>query len=833
MRAWYTALVCALVVLFAPCLRPASSHADDLWINECSATPLTTVTTLSGVLTTGGRAIVQGTNFAQPQLAVIVNGTPVPMQTVAGLTTSTTFSAQITPLAAGTYDVIVTDLGCYTKTIRAVLQVVASDNCSTIYTSSLILDLIGSNAVASGGNLTSWPDTSGLGNNCSIVSANPPTKVAGDSRFSMSPTTVQFASSALSDGGTAYSYVQCPMSFTSSGTIYGRFAIDVTGTSASVSQYIWNYGFGEGQVAPTNAYQTYQGGSFAQVASPLSTAGPVIFESGFTYLGSSTYEAKAALNNNAVVTGTSFSGGILTSGQTLTIGAISNSGTGIIAGAIAEACFVNAEPTSGQTLLTAEYFNGTYGVTVPPGLTFATPITAGMANAPFRISGAGYMAGMTALIDGVSATVLAIGTNPIAATPYADMIAVSALTAGPHNLTLTNVDGRSRTFVGGITATAATSEFSIFPTASNALPIIGDYGQGASLNTSGSPVGCTSLTPCVASYLDYSGMGSNLPQATGADQPAWLASDAVNCNGQPSVTWNGTTDFVFSGSGANMSWNLTTSIASNYQFNVLARASAGAGTGLSATGAAGYMTFATNVPEVRWSFGGSTVAWGSAISAATHNVELSIDTSKAMLANVDNGSAVTGTASTTIGPLNYQLGEANSSAYFAGTTCKIILLEHGAGRAACARRGRPTRRVSSPSPTRWRPSRSGVHWRSSHSGPSRSSVAEARTTTARSRGRHEGDCSSHSRHPRGGRRRVGHRGARVRSRAGYDGRRRGPRRDAISRGARRVRGARAKVRRGQRRRALVSRRVHAAPDGLAPAYRALPRQAHRLPVSDV
>jgi hypothetical protein len=270
--------------------------------------------------------------------------------------------------------------------------------------------------------------------------------------------------------------------------------------------------------------------------------------------------------------------------------------------------------------------------------------------------GSNFSPGVTAMLivsgSPVSLTIVSSTTTIIDCT-------VPSEAAGAYDLILTNTDGRSQTFTGAISFVAATSNAAVAAMNIFGINVVGLYANEFTLNGS-----------AVASWIDQSGMGNHALQATGADQPAYLASDST-FNSQPSVAGNGSNYYLECASFQLDSSGCPTAILS-----VMSAPGTGIATDTlvsvrSNNGNLLQLTSA-NKPVCATQ---STATWGSAISGA-QNVDSLVTPgtggSGVASINVADGTAVTASASVS----NFTSGAAMY--LFSNTT-----VQYGSMKAAC------------------------------------------------------------------------------------------------------------------------------------------------------
>lgn len=499
--------------------------------------PAPTIVSCSNVATTGGTGTIGGTNFTSTDtISVDINGTITPLITTYVSSTVLDWTLASGTYTAGTWTIAVE--GGDGSTASAPIFIITSvSNPQTIFGANLKAQWIASNSVTAGGNIVSVPDSSGNSNALTLASVTPPTLVVADSRYLMSPDTI------LMNG--TNNYLACvALSLGTGGTLYVVGAVDMltSGTVQAIAAYNTpSQTYIYANANHLNSY-LYAGGSSAVTTLVNLFNAPATIVAGYSNTSGNT-TATAAVNNGTEADGSPYSYTIPNLLQ-LTLGASYNgtSYTSYANFAWPEICVLNAKPSSMQSLQFAQYMNLTYGITNPPQVSGSSIVPAGVASAPLRLNGSNFMTGVTVqiIVSGTpqSCTVTSSsGTIIDCTTP--------SLSAGVYDVTVTNPDGRSKTFVNSITVVTAGSGSGSAIVAwlmnNFGLSIVGLFFNSVTLNGSN-----------VSAWLDLSGMANNMSQATSTAQPPWNAADSTNMHGQPSITPNGSTDYL---SSAAFSWD--------------------------------------------------------------------------------------------------------------------------------------------------------------------------------------------------------------------------------------------------------------------------------------
>jgi len=490
-----------------------------------STAPPPTLTSIANVGTNGGTALASGTGFqATPTVVADIDGTPTSLE----VTFDSSSRLQLT-LAPGTYlpgrwNIIVTNPNGLFVVGEEVFVISAVIDLATIYGAELIGEWIAGNAVRSGSDVVSVPDSSGGGNPLSIVSATAPTYLGADARFGQSPATI-------SHNGN--SYLACPaLDLGSGGSLYllGALFIVTVGTAQGIAEY--NTALlpilVQAEVDGQWDIQAYSELTEAQIANPLTTT-PGSMVAGSNNLGSGNSQVTVSINNGTESDGAS-APYTAASGAQLTFGSLQGgvSPSTLVWCVLAA---VTTKPTPTQQAATVAYFNSTYGVTSGPGLVDTTVVPSNVANAPLRIIGSNYLTGVTAqlVVDGspVSLDIVSQTTTEI------DSEVPAGIPDGTYTLVITNTDGNSTTFPGAVTALATSESFAAAVFEIMGLSTVGIFAEDATLSGSG-----------VSQWQNQAQPGAAASQADAVSSlPAWTASDA-RFNDQPSITPNGTTDML-------------------------------------------------------------------------------------------------------------------------------------------------------------------------------------------------------------------------------------------------------------------------------------------------
>jgi hypothetical protein len=308
---------------------------------------------------------------------------------------------------------------------------------------------------------------------------------------------------------------------------------------------------------------------------------------------------------------------------------------------------VNVVPTSTQIAAMLQYYNDAYGVTLPPGFLYATPVAANTASAPLRIQNSAgrtnyYATTVVSLVSGSTTYTCTESAITGAGSVQSIDVTCPSTPAGTYDLYMQNPDGRSTTYSNAITVTSATNAWTNW-----GFEVIEWYSAG-NITCSSSP--CVSGSSTVTSYFDLSAMGQSPTQGTSADQPVWYSGVGDSTfNSQPYALANGSSDQL-SFTGLTNDGSATAYVA----FGVVHQASS---VGPSNHGTWYMPADSTNSlwcmlyegsgsftphPTVETASGTISAVWTATVSG-TQNIECDIPSgaNPTILVNAQNGTAVT------------------------------------------------------------------------------------------------------------------------------------------------------------------------------------------------
>lgn len=533
-RAVGTAWIAALVALAA---TPSRTEALGTTRHVRPTNGSMTCTAFTNVLTVGSQFFGTCTGIdtaAPPSVHVFQNDQLVATtQTVSWTTTNITAStasvngSNAIPLAAGTYDVLVTGAAGSTAGCLQCLTVVTGQTLSTIFGTGLRGDYPAKNALCSGvacadgGTVTSWTDSA---NGQTLTCHGGVTYKASDPAFGVANTP-----SVVFDGTSGY----CEATSFSLNGVSGFFVIATTYTTTAFSsppQVLAYYGSAGANAGLTvqatvsnNPQATYENAFTNTYTQSILNSGSTlnggsILLMGTTWNSTPTYTFSSSVQNQPAVTATSPTEGTnFPTTDDFRIGAVGGaSASNFYPGHIANLSVVNVIPSSVQSLGATQYENLLYNVTDPPDLASCTALKSG-GTSTGRCWGAGkYQQGMTVSIDGVAATGLFVGT-PNGTGKYVDYTSPSVSTNGGHNVTLLNSDGVSRTFASGVTA-ASTDNPETCLGAALAFWTEGPVSNWICPSGLG-PGGACTAGDKISQENDLGGLQNNVTQGAGTSQP--------------------------------------------------------------------------------------------------------------------------------------------------------------------------------------------------------------------------------------------------------------------------------------------------------------------------
>lgn len=581
-----------------------------------------TLTTMGNITTTGGLVPALGTNFNLPTVSAHVGAVWVAFPT--STWTSTSVSFVVPPIAAGTYDVILSNADGSAVPQNQLLVVTATQNPSTIFGANLVGQWVGKNATCSGtcvtgSVITAIPDTSGLGNNLTGVGSGLIYNAAS-AHYRM-PNVATFAT----DGSASY-FKKAAFNLNGTGTIAtlgAWYTPTAPGTSlGGATSYGGSY---FGGITSSGFPSTSINGSINAIVSASATSAAYIFYGADTCT-SSAHTLHTAINNGVQVTATG-SAGCLASGQEFDIGA-SSTPNDYEAVESPETIAVNIVPTTLQLSQVAAYMNLTYGVTSPPTFVAMSVVQPSASGSFARVTGTGFMSGVTVSASGGVGTLTAIDNN----STIID-VSVPSVAAGTNDITITNLDGRAITITDAMVVSGGATPASILGPG-----LVVWHEDQVTLNGSNA-----------SAWKDESLLLNDDVQATALDQPAFSASCAV-VNGLPCLTSTGSPIFLRSAAA----YTLPPSCSAYYFWSVVALSTT---TGTSCL--ASYVTSgivgvdtASGIPNTSYLFSPIAV-WGSSIGTSTAayivashdgtNADGATGTFAGQV-NVNNGSAVRGAA---------------------------------------------------------------------------------------------------------------------------------------------------------------------------------------------
>ena len=597
------------------------------------------VASVTSVGTSGGSATCDGANFVQtPTASANINGTPT------NLTVTWVSSAELVELlltggsyAVGHWDLTVTNPDGQSVTAPGVFVITSELTPETIFGANLIAWWQASNATSVGGVLTGVPDSTGNGNDLSVVSLVPPTIVDNDARFGEAPTTI------LMNGSTNFlQTADVPIGAGSTLAFFG--VVDLLSTSVG--------GGGEGTFitysSDNNPKLLIQGSSPTNLEyigpsnHGIETSGiqmlnaPATLYGGATVVGGTVSEA-VSINNSTPVTYSASTATSIENNKVISVG-FDGIGEGYLHFVWPELLIVNVVPTALQISQYVQSANDRFGVTAPPSVNYATPVPALTSNAPLRLNGTGFMQGVTVTLGSTaSCTVLSNTTTVV-------NVETPSLAAGTYDLTIANMDGRSITYGNYVTVTAATSPWSLF-----GLSCVAWYDSTSFVESGG----------VVTQWTDLSGMGNHLVAGTapayhsGAGDPTF--------NDQPYMKPNGTNEYLQC-LGAQFASNPLTAIWCSCVVNQVS--GGGGGQQIFQIGGTLLFQLSNEIPDF-FLGGAGTVSWGSTISGAQNLVfTCASGANPNYSVNVANGAAVVNTS--TIAPIDVLSSDLYTSSYEGG-----------------------------------------------------------------------------------------------------------------------------------------------------------------------
>jgi hypothetical protein len=407
-------------------------------------------------------------------------------------------------------------------------------------------------------------------------------------------------------------------------------------------------------VSNTALTQNNSGNATAEIASVTILDSAVTFYGGVSSNGT-TSTSYISVDNVPVISSSVSTALTVASGEQVYIGVFANNAKGYAEIVWPEIIFLNTIPTTTQVTEYTQYLNDTYGVTTPPTVSYITPVSASTGAAPLRITGTGFLPNVSVYIGTYACTTTDNTTTVIDG--YAPSIP-----AGTYDLTISNVDGRSITYNNFVTVTSAVSAWSIF--GSNC---VGWWGNQF-----------TQSGGAVSAWLDLSGMGNNLIQATSTKQPTYHSGIGDGTfNNQPYMTFNGTSDYL-SCAPANVANNTLTALY------MLAVVGPGTSTSLGAVFSAEsqYMMAIDSLKPAIWNATYGTLDYGTNVTGIK-NIVASVPpgASPTISINMSNGTATT--ATTTLGAMplagaNYFVGSRVGTSMYNNAPIATVVITNGA-----------------------------------------------------------------------------------------------------------------------------------------------------------
>ena len=506
-------------------------------------------------------------------------------------TSSSLISLTTPALPAGTYDLLVDDIGGNRLLAPASLVVTATKTPSTIFGSDLRCQWIPSstNVTLDAGAFISIADTSGNSNTLTVG--------AGYAIYNPSSSTFSkgLPSITLPGSGSYIKNTAATIGSTGSLWFYGGV---YTSTGGSLNEIAFYHIPSIAVNFQTNPGVTSAGVNTAIPLSPSYVGVPFTFVAGHNFFTTSAWSHVITVDNSSV--STAVAGGdanvSASTGFELDLGGDQTASS--LSYEFAEIGCIDRAPTATEEAELITYLNLTYGIDPPPvylGATVAPAHTSTIA----RIGGNFFQPGVTVTAGGGmgSLTVLESGTKWID-------VSIPSSAPGSYDLTITNPDGQTITQFDGLEVqTGLVSPMTIFGTL-----CIG-WWQGNNITCSGTCVSDAGI----ASVFDQSWSSNTLTQSTGADQPNYNVTDSKVGN-QPSWTNNGSTQIV------------TNTSVDYHQINdqwLLYVAYQGTQTGtqyFARHSSSMLVEYISGTPEAMIGAVHATAVWGSDLDGGTNNV---------------------------------------------------------------------------------------------------------------------------------------------------------------------------------------------------------------------
>lgn len=641
-----------------------------------------TIQSATSVGSGGGTSIINvgtgtyATTPACPSVQVLGGGTSVfaPVTSC----TSTSLSATIPAMSAGTYDLMVWNVnGAGWAFSPGALTVNSTVDPITLWGNSVVGRWVCDNAAAAGTScaagancITNLPDTSN-------AAANPLSSTGTTTQCSTIVNDPDFNghTSCFCDGSAATpQYLrQAAMSFSGNTLFFGgavKLLADLAGNNDAIYAY-QNSNDATQQKAGTTDLHT-----FAGAADATQTLGVSVFGTGLNFMAGSVGNSATnttssiSIDNLTATTNTAGSSTWVTTGGLLEVAQRSNADHAKLK--FAELIALNIQPVSADVTTFIQYLNGKYATAPAPTIVATnalgasdlgvTRIAASTAGATFRINNndGSYRPQITAsvTIDSVTTNLTVNRVSPkiieITGGWPSTFLSCTAPdspgvpTCKHTRLTLTNVDTRTTNFDERLVVTST-----IDPMVSegiNCIARLGDTCNGATCT--GNP----------SQWDDLSLRGNNVTQSTGADQLTVVANDA-DFNSQLSLSSANPNTVQFMQNTA-MAWEAP----SNVWVAAICKQIAASGTQIVFDKATEFTTLgygSTGIPQM---FNGSAFQnWAGGALTGAHEVTTK-NTGTLVGINADNGTETTASRTTTISD-NAQTSlffRDNSTSFFTG-----------------------------------------------------------------------------------------------------------------------------------------------------------------------
>lgn len=492
------------------------------------------VNSMTSVTTTGGTLTVRGINFptqCPATLAIYQSGQYIGSSFAASAGyTSTSFTAQTTALAAGTYDGIVTWCDGSRGAFLGLLKVSSVMTCSTIW-GAAATGIYEANDTLCSGSCTSTPvgncanggtptftcDESGTGNHVTWHSATYNFPAAD---YLMTTT------ASVSLPGTSGAYGEAS-SFATGSSPSGFFVV-VAGNPKTTGHF-WDSSNNSYSLQFIGASSPYAVQTEVDVSTPY-TAQAASFGAyntpGLFYGGMTTSTISLWPNNETAITASNGAGSIPATATAFDIGSYSTAHTtSNMALDFAEICVINRTPTQTELNEYSLSANLRLGVTAPPTVTSMTVVQAGVSGAYANITGSGFESGNMSVSAGGG-----VGAGTVVASKTGQWIATTwpSTSAGTYNVTIVNSDQRPVT---------VNSLMSVQGGTPNPVQIIGPQ---LHVWNEAAPSNMTFSGTNVSSFLDLSGLVNTRAQNTSADQVTVTTASDSSFNNQGSATVAGT-----------------------------------------------------------------------------------------------------------------------------------------------------------------------------------------------------------------------------------------------------------------------------------------------------